>query len=144
MDNTRNRGFTLIELMITVAVIGILAAIAYPSYTAYVARGNRADARATLMADAQFMERNFTEANSYATLGSGGALTSASLPQTQSPQSGTAKYNITVGNLTATTYTLTATPTGSMTGDACGNFTLDQTGAQGVTGTASVADCWGK
>lgn len=141
-------GFTLIELMITVAIIGILAAIAYPSYTQYVQRANRAEARGLMLENAQFLERNYTMANRYDQTSAGATINSAALPRTKSPVDGAAKYNITVamGAAPAQTFTLTATRTGAMSSDACGNFTLTNTGVQGLTGspTLSVAECWGK
>lgn len=138
------RGFTLIELMVTVAIIGILAAIAYPAYTQYVQRSNRANARALLLDNVQFLERNFTTANRYDQTSAGVAINSAALPRTQSPVNGAAKYNITVamGAAPAQTFTLSATPTGSMTGDACGTYTLTNVGVQGSGGV--VAECWNR
>lgn len=151
-QRSSSSGFTLIELMITVAVIGILAAVAYPSYTQYVQRANRSEARAMLLENAQFLERNFTIANRYDNSNpSGGASTaidSAALPKTQSPENGAARYNLTVamGAAPAQTFTLSAAPTGSMTGDACDTLTLTNTGAQGVgpSATATLAECWGR
>jgi type IV pilus assembly protein PilE len=142
------RGFTLIELMVTVAIVGILAGIAYPSYQGYVQRANRSDAKAALLENAQFLERNFTEVNKYHEDASGSAI---SLPVTASPRESGAQalYAITLDTSTssatsATTYRLLATPVSgrSMASDACGAFTLNQLGQKGVTGTLSAAECW--
>ncbi|MEQ1667983.1 MAG: type IV pilin protein [Sulfuriferula sp.] len=136
------KGFTLIEVMIVVAIVGILAAIAFPSYTAYVARGHRAEAKQGLLELAQFMERTYTENNSYTP---GGAV--PALPFVTMPKAGTAVYNMALdaGATSATTYKLTATATGVMAGDECGDFSIDNTGAQTVANaTASAADCWNR
>jgi type IV pilus assembly protein PilE len=142
---TRKRGFTLIELMIVVAIVAILAGIAYPSYREFVRRSDRADARTALLENAQFLERNFTVSNSYNKDSAGNDLDSTALPVKQSPRNGAAKYNITIDAATATAFTLKATPTGSMAGDACGTFKLAHTGQKTLAGnTKSVADCWNR
>jgi len=129
-------GFTLIELLIAVAIIGILASLAYPSYQDSVRKTHRAEAQGDLMELASFMERYYTENNRYRT-GGGGAV---ALPFTQSPRTGTAFYQITQGNLTDTSYTLTATAqaTGGQNNDTCGNLTISNTGAT----TPATAGCW--
>ena len=136
----RQRGFTLVELMIVVAIIGILASIAYPSYTQYVLRANRAEAQAILSETAQFMERRFTTCGTYGTnaaCATAAALTSAVSPKGAS--GGAIKYNISFSaGPTATDFTLQADPTTGQDNDSCGTMTLSNTGAQ----TPITAGCW--
>ena len=140
----KESGFTLIELMITVAIVAILASIAVPSYTSYISRAKRADARTTLVQAAQFMQRFYTANDQYQFDRSANAV-STQIPGglTRSPSDGTQIYALTVV-ATASTYTLTMAPlsTSSMASDPCGSFTLTSTGIKGVTGTRSRDECW--
>ena len=115
----KQSGFTLMELMIVVAVLGLLVAIAYPSYQNYVNDTKRADAQGALTGFAGAMERHYTANNSYLGAGTGGADTGApAVYATQSPIDGTPKsYNLTIQAATATTYTLRATPIGGQIGN---------------------------
>lgn len=142
------RGFTLIELMIVVAVIGILASIAYPSYRDYVLRAARAEAKTALLDNAQFLERNYSVNNSYKVRDANGVLIDPTLPRAVSPESGAQRYGIAVAVAAdGQTYTLTATPTGAQTADTtCAVLTLTNTGLRGAAGATSgavVGRCWG-
>jgi type IV pilus assembly protein PilE len=145
--NETKRGFTLIELMVVISIVGILAAIAYPSYTEFVKRSSRAEAKAALLENAQFLERNFTVANRYDKDSGGSTISSTSLPVQKTPRDGTAaRYTIDVTS-TASTFSLKAkrVEDGPMADDACGTFTLDNLGGKDLEdGTASVATCWHK
>ncbi|VAW83146.1 Type IV pilus biogenesis protein PilE [hydrothermal vent metagenome] len=136
------KGFSLIELMIVVAIIGILAAIGYPSYQDSVQKSRRADCEGALVGFSGAMERRFTTMNSYAGAGPAGADTGApTIYSTQCPiDGGTPSYNLTIQASTATTYTLAATPINGQASDACGTLTLTQANVKGSAGT--VADCW--
>jgi type IV pilus assembly protein PilE len=141
----RLSGFTLIELMIAVAIIGILAGIAYPAYTDYVLRANRADGKAGLLNLQVAQEKYRANCSQYAdgihattlTCASGGTHNLVS--STSSPNG---KYTLAITAGTATTYTLTATPI--FTDAKCNVLGINQTGTKTVNGTDTVANCWGK
>lgn len=133
---TTCRGFTLVELLIVVAIVGILAAVAFPSYQAHVQKARRAEAQAVLVEAAQFMERWYTTNNRYDNIG---ALPAA-LSQSPRGGAGTVRYNIRPTVLAQNSFTLTAIPVAVDT--ECGNFTLTQTGQRGHTGTLPLASCW--
>ncbi len=139
-------GFTLIELMITVAVIGVLSAVALPSYQEYINRQRRADAQTQLMAAQLWMERFYSVNLRYDQDSGGTAVSFSNQPFAKSPSDGgAAAYNLTLSAVARNSYTLIATRAGSMASDGCGNFTLTQTGAKGLVSNASdktVAKCW--
>ncbi len=140
-------GFTLMELLIALAVVSILTAVAVPSYGQYVLRSARADARATLLQASQFMERFYAINSAYDAKRDG---TPVQLPNSlqQVPQAAaTPRYAVTIdgANLTATGYSLQALPVGASSADKCGTLTMSSTGvrgASGATSAAEIADCW--
>jgi type IV pilus assembly protein PilE len=144
--STGHAGFTLIELMVTVAIVSILAAIAYPSYTNYVKRGYRAAARSQLLQADQYMKRFYAANDSYSTDrgGTGVALPNRLRVSPPEAAAGSQLYSITVSSSTdGTAFTVTAAPASAMTGDKCGSFTIDQTGRKGVqSNTATRDECW--
>ncbi len=135
-------GFSLIELMITLAVLGILTAIAFPAYQDQVRKSKRSDAIIALTTAAQLQERWFTQNGSYTNdinhIGgsaseNGNYTISVSIPTGARCNSGIKFY----------CYELTATPQGAQTSDStCGNFELDHTGKKEISGTGSASNCW--
>ena len=131
-------GFTLIELMITIAILAIIVGVAIPSYNQYVLESGRADGKSTLLQASQTLERCFTRYSAYndanCPLADGSTITSEN-----------DKYQVTVDS-TATTFDLTAAPQGGQTKDTdCGNLTLDHTGRKGAKGGFEddvVEECW--
>jgi type IV pilus assembly protein PilE len=141
----KQTGFTLVELLIVIAIISIIAAIAVPSYMDNVRQTKRTEAQAALVQLSQAMERYYTVNYSYEGAANGGSDTGApaatTFPSTQSPATGTAAYNLTISAATASDYTLTATPAGAQTADPCGTLTLTSTNVRGDGGPAGM-ECW--
>lgn len=150
-DTCNARGFTLIELMIVVGVIGLLTAIAYPAYQSYVLRTHRAVAAACLQELAMQMERRYTVSLAY-------DQPSASLPGAGCVTSASERYDFGFGSVatapappasgnavpTASTYLLQAIPKGAQAADTpCGTLGLDHQGQRTRSGSApDVQSCW--
>jgi type IV pilus assembly protein PilE len=144
-------GFTLIELMVTVAIVTILATIAVTSYTSQVQKSRRTEAKGALLDLAGREERLFSTTNAYSNqesfLGYGAAVPMTAMPFGNNYYTLTAVTPDTVNQPGVTnSYLLTATPvagTSQANDTQCGSFSLNQLGVQTVSGTYTVSQCWG-
>lgn len=137
----RNAGFTLMELMIVVAIVGILAALALSGYQWAMVKGRRAAAEGCLQEHAQYMERFFTTNMAYDKDPSNNASAGPTCTQDKiAPTFYTVRF--VAGQPTATTYAIEAVPTAAQHDTLCGTLTIDNKGVKTESGTGSVADCW--
>ena len=133
MRQLKSPGFTLVELLVVVAIIGILAALSYPTYVDQVHKTRRTDAQGVLVQDGQYMERFFTENGTY--------VGAAPLPFDKSPiDGGTQHYALSLASSAATTYSIQAVPKNTQADDECGTLTLSHRGEKG----AAKDGCWRK
>ncbi len=152
LGRAASSGFTLVEIMIVVVVVGILAAIAMGSYSKSVQRSNRGAAKTALLDLAAREEKYFSLNNAYSSTITDlyGASTTLTFPLSIPLNSGSTRYTIaaptiaaattTTTTTTPATFQFTAVPANGQVGDACGSFSINSVGQQTVTGTAS--GCW--
>jgi type IV pilus assembly protein PilE len=141
MTMRRTRGFSLIELMIVLAIIAVLAAIAVPMWGRYTYRSRRVDGQNLLMSVAQAEERYYTDHNTY-------PLTATSLGfSIIDPTSANGYYVLESITLPSSAsagqgYTATAEPQGAQVGDDCGKLSIDNTGSKAYSGNTDNGNCW--
>jgi type IV pilus assembly protein PilE len=137
----RQAGFSLVELLVVLVIMGVLSALALPGYSRFVQRGNRTEVMAALLEAQHFMGRYYSANGQYLSPANAVPM----LPQRlqRIPIQGTVRYQLSVREATLNTYQLQSVPEGSMAGDVCGNLTINQTGLRGVlNSTNSVSECW--
>jgi len=146
MKKIGQAGFTLIELMVTVAIIVVLGGIAYPNYTAHLAKGKRSAAQSFMQALASREEQQLLNTRCYFSYPTDTACTPPS--NIVVPQEVSTNYAVTITAASTAgappTYTITGTPSGTQaTKDAkCGTLTLTNTGVKGASGSSGGPACW--
>ena len=130
----QNNGFTLIELMLVLAIVGVLSAVALAYYGNQVTSSNRTEGRAALLQTASSLEKCRSLYGSY-------NHANCNVVTAFNTESG--HYAISVGAMTATTFTLNAAPQNAQAGDGdCATLSVTNTGIKGTSGTLPVSDCW--
>jgi type IV pilus assembly protein PilE len=128
-----NRGFTLIELLVVLVIVGILAAVGYPSYKNYVVRAGRSAAESYMFQLANRQEQYLLDARSYAT---------APADLVPVPAEVSKNYTVTIASVTATTYQIKAAPNSASFDTDCQTLTLTQDGTKGSSAAANPSKCW--
>lgn len=157
-NNKFLQAFTLVELLVTMTIIAILAAIAYPSYQSNVYKSRRADAKGALLGFANAMERHYTETNSYCDAADEAGQTvdgcGSDSPDKGSPiiynatspvDSGSVYYQLSITSVSSNTFTLQAEPVGAQVDDACGRLLISQTGERRIVNQhegITLDQCW--
>ena len=136
----RMQGFTLIELMLTVAIIGVLASIAIPSYQSYVENTRRTTAQGELLELAQWMERRYSNTYSYLDDGDDPDLPFSISPKSRDDDS-TAFYQFVLEEVDENSFRLEAQAINAQENSDCGNLWVEEDGTRGATG-GSVDECW--
>ncbi|WP_396269784.1 type IV pilin protein [Ideonella sp.] len=153
LSAVRPKGFTLIELMIVVAIVGILATVAFPSFNSYLVKSRRAEAKAMLQQVAMWMERNQAATYRYDRDLENGSINNARLTALgfdRTPATGTMHYQIQFAAISANAFVVSATPQGGQATDdaTCGTLAISSSGLRGKLDGASVKadptteDCW--
>lgn len=138
---SKQGGFTLVEMMVTIMILGILVSVALPAYQSQIASTRRATATVCLTEYAQFMERTYSTNMSYKPAGA-----SVTLPTTNCSNDLNAFYTFELGTpYTVSEFLLKATPKGSQASDTCGTLTVNQLGvraAKGLSDAETIRSCW--
>ena len=139
MMRNRTRGFTLIEMMIVVALLGVIIALGYPSYQEQVRKARRAEGMGELLEMADRLERRYSDQGTYAGI-KADALYGIDTADDKRPTSN-GHYKLNIDSADTVQFTISAAPQGNQTKDKCGTFTMSSQGVKSVSGVLSVDDC---